>query len=199
MNANTHLPVPNPNGTLELGEAAKIGISVVFSPIGTVVQLASGPATVAGFARTGFGLGVSTFGSWSDLQVAPGFVGEPLLPASPDGMVKSVWQPHPPLGTFPVATNPIPSLWSVAWVPLLFSPPRSVTCGLSTLFDDYPNLFVRTGVDPQGNPLFGTVEPLYDWGANLNIPIAPAPSIPSAVVLASVFAARRRRPGQTSC
>ncbi len=197
VDASTHLPISNSNGILEPGEAAKLSFSVAFSPIGTVVQVPAGTATVSGFARTGFILEAGLIGAWSDQQVPSGFLTYPLLPLG-QNILQDVWQPNPALGSSPISTNPIPSLWSAVLAPAMYMP-SFATFRLSVRIDDYPTLFVRTGTDPQGNPLFGTVEPLSDWGADLTIPIAPAPSIPSAVVLASVFAARRRRPGQTSC
>ncbi len=191
VNAATHNPVPNSNGILDLGEAARISISVEFSPIGTT--FGSGALVVAGFAGTGFGLGASIVGAWSDLQIPAGFLAEPLTEL-PFG---SVWQPHPPPGISPIATNPIPTLWSAVWMPPTYQP-RTAAFGLNTLWDNTPRLFMRNGTDPQGNPTYSESDCEWDWGSNIGVPIVPAPPTAAMLGLAVAVAARRRRPTHIS-
>lgn len=190
-----HNPVPNPNGILEPGEAARVGISVEFTPVGTTFPNGPGTQTVAGFAFTGFLLGSSGVGSWSDQGVAPGFQTHPLSPVGFNVILQSVWQPQPPLGSIPVPTNPIPWLWSVVWAPAQYSTQSSVF-DLHEMDDQYPQLFMKYGTDPQGNPLFAWTDCNFDFGPGVSIPIAPAPPIATPLFLALL--ATHRRPRRSS-
>lgn len=187
VNASTHNPVPSPNGTLEPGEAARIGFSVEFSPVGTVF----GSETVAGFVRTGFLLGGGVPGSWSDVQVPPGFLSPSPPQFFPSGGITAVWQPHPTLGNFPIATNPIQSLWSVVWTPTQYSQ-ASPIFGITYVFDDETYLFMRSGTDPQGNAIFTTrwIE-AANWGSPIVIPIVPSPLVSTLAFIAGALTTRR--------
>ncbi len=175
-----------------------MSISVTFSPIGTVFQTGTGPGSVAGFAYTGFGLYSGSAGSWSDIGVPTGFVASPLFNPNTQNLLQQVWQPEPPLGGSPIPTNPIPSLWTVVWNPPNFQQ-RVVPFGLVVVFDQFPELFVRTGTDPQGNSLFRTVDSEPHMGSEIGIPIAPAPPVSAAAIFTLAFAARRRRPRHQPC
>lgn len=191
VDATTHVPVASPNGSLEPGEAARLNVSVAFSPIGSVIQ--TGPGTVAGFAFTGFSLYAGVAGSWSDIGVPIGFVGTPIFNPNSQTLVQQVWQPAPPLAGVPIATNPIPWLWSVVWNPPNYQQ-RTVPFGLSVAFDAYPELFLRTGTDPQGNPLFVTWEVgAWNFGSDISVPIVPSLPVPVVTAVAIGLAARRRK------
>lgn len=177
--AGTSTPVASPNGILEPGEAARFSVSIAFSPIGTQVPyFPLGTAPVAGFQRTGFGVSPTTVfgGSWDSFGVTGGFLGSLGVPL-PDGSLAfcNVRQPLPPVGSSPIATNPLINVWSANWVPPSYAVSQ-VAFRLNIVFDDYAKLFVFIGNDPGGNPQFGTVEAISTFGQDVQVSIAPSPA-----------------------
>jgi len=158
--AGTSAPVSSPNGMLDPGEGALVGLSVSFTPVGTPVfyqsPLPGGTAPVAGFRGVGFSLDATAAngGSWLLLPGSAGFqvsLGFPL----PDGSLGAagVAQPIPPLGSSPIGTNPLPNVWRAVWTPSSYLP-RQCSFHLTSGTDNYL-VFVSLGLDPGGNPLFG--------------------------------------------
>ncbi len=199
--SGTAIPVPSPNGILEPGEAVRFSISISFTPVGTLLPYFPPPgfmAPVAGFQRTGFGISPTTFsgGSWDAFGVTPGFSGS-LGSSLPDGSLAfcSVWQPNPPVGSSPIATNPLINVWGANWTPSGYSPGQ-VAFSPSVVSGDYPHLFLNIGSDPGGNPQFGTVVVSSTFGPTVQVPIAPSPG--SCFVVLSVLPWWARRAQRTA-
>src|SRR5207245_1622513 len=72
--AGSTTAVSSPNGILEPGEAARLRVSIAFTPVGTLVGSSTGPAPVAGFYRTGFDLDLVSGqgGIWNRFNATPG-------------------------------------------------------------------------------------------------------------------------------
>ena len=136
--AGTNAPVPTPNGILEPGEAARLSVSVSFTPaVGTTVAYTPPPSpgigTMAGFGSMVVDLCVgprnspspSGFGTWSFVQRAPGWAfGDPgNVFFGSGGAYFSYLQAGqfvpPPMTANPA--NPIPDIWLGVWTPASYS------------------------------------------------------------------------------
>ncbi len=198
--AGTNVPVASPNGFLEPGEGARIGLTVSFSPpVGTPVPYQQpapgGVAPNAGFWGVGFStLATSALGgSWSSGTTSSGFNGSFLLPQPDGSLVICGVRQTPAIGSYPIASNPLPSLWQAVWTPSTYQP-RQAGFHLEPITDSDPAVFVYLGLDPGGNPLFG-----HAFGGTtyvpVQIPIVPAPSTGAALLwfLAAASTRRSRR------
>jgi hypothetical protein len=191
--AGTNTPVANPNGIIEPGEAARIALTVSYTPVaGTVVQIQPGPATVAGFGTSLFDLVGSNAaqGSWSHLGRDPAWSGAHGQ-AAPDGSALHgllvLQLPGP--GVAPDPQNPIESIWWGAWMPDIYSPRMTTfasthtspqpTGGTSMLFVEHLGSYFP--VEAQTN--FGSI----------HIPIVPSPGSGVILTLAGALALRRSR------
>jgi len=143
-----------------------------------------GMAPLAALAGSGFHVAAANAqgGAWSDFVIRYGLEGHGGIPA-PDGSLEfcGVGQEWPPLGSNPIGVNPLPAVWSAVWTPSSFDqrltqfeliPVRNIVGNTPIP----PRVFVRTGMDPNGNPPFGMGDGLAHYD-QVQIPIIPAPSV----------------------
>lgn len=191
----TSTPVNSPNGLLEPGEAARLSVSIDFTPVGTLVPY-SPPllAPVAGFFGTPFSVAstVSQSGStWSNFSTTTGFSGFlGTILSTGDLIGCSVYQPTPGPGESPIPTDPLLGLWQANWTPPTYEP-HWATYRLG--YASGPALFVATGIDPSGHTTYDIVGASANMGLPVNIPIAPCPGSLGIAVACGALAARRRR------
>jgi hypothetical protein len=193
--AGTNTPVANPNGILEPGEAARIELTISFSPpVGTALAQGS----VAGFQSLrcdliGFG---DAGGAWSHFERPPLWaLGHAGFPDPGGEAVREIGVgqfPWPP-GTLVDPQNPIPMIWSAVWVPDSYLP-REVVFN-STITSPPPTvsssaLFVLTGAVPE--PQYSVVAAYTVFGT-VHIPIIPAPGSVIILGIGAAAALRRRR------
>jgi len=201
--AGSNLPVGNPNGMLDPGEAARISISAAFTPVGApvVYQFPSpgGVAPVAGLSASTFNLVATNAlgGDWSNFTLRHGFGGG--LPLFTDPVTGSLGfsvfgQAYPPLGSWPVATNPLIDVWEAVWTPPSYTQ-RQARFAMERPVSwppTHPRLFVYIGNDPGGNPMFGIADAIGGYDS-VEIPIVPAPSAAMLLTVLAAGAAYKRR------
>jgi hypothetical protein len=199
VNALTNAPVANPNGILEPGEAARLIVSVSFTPpVGSVVQdpiTLPGGATVRGFHSTIFGINptnIEEAGSWYGFSSPAPFTNHYTTQHYPF-IFGSVVQESQGGAWVPDPLNPIAGIWEAVWRPDSYEQ-REVEIRLESLAHTQSTIWGQTGVDPQtGHPTWTTI-PLQRRvaGASVNIPIIPAPGT-LAIAAACIVVLRRRR------
>ncbi len=203
VSSATHAPVQAPNGQLDPGEAALFRFSLAFTPgVGelTVYQMTSGGlavAPVAGLSSLMFSTMATLAGggAWSLQPSIPGFEAVIGLvePETSSILWAGAYQPHPLPGSFPLATNPLPSIWAAVWSPSDYTT-RTATFDFRG-WSSSGGLFVHTGTNANGHPTFGFAEVASTAFGTLQIPIAPAPAscLPLfALGFAATHRARRR-------
>jgi len=136
-------------------------------------------------------------GAWSNFVVGHGLIPGGANFQAPDGSLEfcGVGQEWPPLGSNPIGTNPLPDLWSAVWTPATFGQ-RLVSFELMAIRQGNillpPRLFVRTGADPNGNPLYGLADGLAHYDS-VQIPVIPAPGAGAMMGLGLALIQGRRR------
>lgn len=213
--AGTNTPIANPNGILEPGEAARLSISVAFSPpVGTITTYPMPPppgiGIVAGFggmwedlvaAPGGSPIGAAR-GKWTFIHTAPGFaLGGSGTPTGGGAAVMGIGagQFILPGGT-PNPANPIPNIWTGVWTPDSFEPRATKWLLHSTNSNKHlrpwfphetrPYLLLQYGMDPGGNFQYVAKFVPGTYGST-TIPIIPAPA--SLLAVSALFLQRRRR------
>jgi hypothetical protein len=206
--ASTNAPVPNPNGVLEPGEAARIAISVSFTPpVGTTVTYPTPPppgyGTMAGFGSMFLDMCVgprespspSGMGTWSSLQrAAPWAIGNPGTTLSGGALVTDLQA-----GQFVVPSsianpqNPIANIWLGVWTPASYAP-RALDWQLypAIAAGAFANSILIRYDDGTGPP-YALYVSKYIPGTygSTTIPIVPAPA--SLLAVSALFLQQRRR------
>jgi hypothetical protein len=195
--AGTNMPVANPNGIIEPGEAARIEMSVSFTPsVGTILPL----GTVAGLSFLACdlaGLNMAE-GTWSHIMRADGWVfGHPGSP-NPAGTAvhnifagQFVWPP----GSIANPQNPIDMIWWGVWTPDTFTARTTIfeSMGTSPLpTAGSSSLIIQTGTLTGGGPEYSTLPANLIFGS-VHIPIIPAPGSVFILGIGAAAALRRRR------
>jgi hypothetical protein len=201
VTAGTNTPVANPDGVLQPGEAARLQISVSFTPLvgGTVAYTPPPPPGIGVVAGLGDiasylqGLNGAQ-GSWSSLALAPGWALGSLGTPTPNGAGLDFINAgqFQMLGQTANPQNPIPEIWRGVWQPANYFP-RTVHWQEYRYFQEVDSLLLKYGVSPEGHPLY--VAFLISNSAGLSavdIPIVPAPT--AAPILFVPWLMRRRRP-----
>ncbi|MBL9032930.1 MAG: hypothetical protein JNM80_14635 [Phycisphaerae bacterium] len=197
--AGTNTPVAAPDGILQPGEAARLSLSVAFSPaVGSTMTYTpppgSGVGTVAGLGGVLFDIlgSANSQGTWSFNVRAPAFslgqAGDEL--AGGTGRTNAGAQQFLLPGQTANSSNPVSAIWSMVWTPASFSP-RTVTwqgaaassspsahTGLLIQFDPVPS-YVGVYIPAQ----FGSV----------SVPIVPAPGVGAVALVGAAALMRRRR------
>lgn len=201
----TTTPVANPNGLIEPGESMLLQMTISFDPpVGTIVSTPLGDGPVVGFGYMSADIVPHPWnvqGTWTNLALAPGWLGDPGGPFPPPtgstlvGM--GVWQWPAHSGVPPLGANPVHNIWRGVWTP-----------------HSYEEQLIGWGINRQpGGPTFGSLlvhyandpstgQPLY---TNLNIPVAntqtngvwvqiiPSPGAAAILLLSGLLACRRER------
>jgi hypothetical protein len=147
----------------------------------TTYQMLSGgiaEAPVAGFWTLHFGVAAAQAngGDWVMQPSMPGFESQiwAIDPGGTGSILASARQLDPPLGSFPLPTNPLPSIWSAVWIPPNYTPRTAVFSSASGTSGG--GLFVHIGTNAHGHPAFGFAEVASSHFSALQVPIAPAPA-----------------------
>jgi hypothetical protein len=201
--AGTNTPVANPNGVLEPGEAARIVMSIEFSPpVGTLVTYPPPPGpgvgTVAGLGGARYDLASATpgwQGTWTHFQRRPewalGSIGSPAW--NGNGIEGAQVGQFPLPGTVANPENPIPDIWSAVWTPADFSARVVRFASFGQIFELGASVYVQYGTDPTTNaPLYITARTQSHHGY-VEIPIIPAPGTGGLVLGLLLLGSRRRR------
>jgi hypothetical protein len=199
--AGTNTPVPNPNGVIEPGEAARIELTIALSPpVGTHVQTAHGAGILAGLYYIIYDLrgSMAAEGSWSHLTRAPGWaLGGPGEPQAGGALVAglSAGQTLPP-GALANPQNPIEQIWSGVWTPAAYT-------ARTTIFQvDHPSpppatgsahVIIQTGTNPNGSPIYSSLPFIPSQFGSVQVPVIPAPGTLGGWLLAFLVFNRRRR------
>jgi hypothetical protein len=188
VDAVTGLPVAAPNGVLDPGEAARVSLSVSFSPgVGTLIPppYALGPGWyIHSLARASFELHHPA-GAWSNSAAAPGWLdaGEPLPGGT--GFIMSVSQAHENGDQ----RNPVVEVWEAIWTPAAYAPGSAHFVSAS---GGVPSLVWIEITEPFPFSTFG--HGALDLShTQFSIPIVPAPPVLPGVLGGLALVARRRR------
>jgi hypothetical protein len=199
--AGTNTPVASPNGVIEPGEAARIELTVSFSPaVGTLVQLTWTEGTVAGLAHTGCDLVGTNMaeGSWGHISRLGAWVFGPGGFPTPDGAaVESISVGQFPLpGTTANPQNPVEAIWSGVWTPDVYVPRTTIFASMMTSpppFVSVSSLYLQIGTDPGGYPIYTTTGSITQTVfGSVNISVVPSPGMGVLAVGAAMMSRRKR-------
>jgi hypothetical protein len=190
VDAATRLPVANPNGIIEPGEAARVSLSISFDPpVGSIVYAwhnPTEPQTVVAFCYSKAEV-IASSGAWSHPQLAPGwnFTGMPTA-ANGRYAILDAAQNHVNANT----SNYIMDIWHAIWTPTIY------TNGM-TLIYTWPR-----GISPLNSSAIWLRDPQWNHSpASVNTQIAeiliPTSAVPApgtgVVVLGGLLICGRRR------
>jgi hypothetical protein len=197
-------PVANPNGRLNLGEAARLEVTITITPgIGSPTTYPMPPppgeGTIAGLGSIYFDMVGSGdnggAGTWTGLSRATGWalggVGfpSPLGDRIHGAQAGQFVSP----GATANAANPIQAIWRGVWTPssyagnysFMASPPLSPATAFSSILVNY-------GLDPGGNPLYVGKFVASNFGGPVPVLVVPVPATALPLALMPLLARRRR-------
>jgi hypothetical protein len=181
--AGTNTPVPLPDGVLQAGEAARLELTVSFSPpVGTQVPYTPPPppgvGAVAGFGFVCFsvqGLAPNAQGSWSFQSFAPGWPFASSTYQTPTSIEGVMVGQFPLQGQTANSTNPIDPVWRAVWTPAHYQPRTAIFASttVSTLCEGgAARILLQYGSEPgTGHPYYIPVPAMSYLWSSVQIPI----------------------------
>lgn len=205
VNANTAVPVANPNGQLDPGEGVRLRLNLTVTPgIGSpatfVPPPAPGSGTIAGLGSAFFDLLQTNAqgGTWSNFTRTPGFnIGGAASQGTPnlDGSLSAVQVGQFVLpGQFANSTNPLNNVWQATWNPSNYTIRNITFQAVPALASggNHSSILIQYGPDPENDPQYVAKFVGADFGS-IVIPVMPTPSSLTLLGLAGLAAAHRRR------
>lgn len=200
--AGTDDPVSVPDGILQPGEAARLSVTLSFTPVGTPVVYQSPPpggvAPVAGLEGTVFDIAANNAlgGTWSFVGVSPGFEGG-LISVGASGSARQCMVGQTPAsGAFPIPDNPLQNVWHAVWNPPSYSERQVAFQAQAPNGGGSPsNLWVYVGLNPNGIPVFASANASASY-SGVQISVVPSPASMASLLCCAVavMTTRRRRP-----
>jgi hypothetical protein len=159
-------PVARPNGVLNVGEAARISVSISYTPIGTLISQPPAPGPgwrVNSFVETGVEI-FTPPGAWSQIGSAPGW----WQFSSGSQLRMGIFVGQSPILDF---RNPLPDIWHGIWKPSQHTNSNA----LFTAFQWGNNTMMSAELEGEPPQFAGFLTTISQTSISIPISSSPAP------------------------